>query len=392
MYMLNKLNFLLILLITYRKKHLSIFILSTLLIALMSSVLFISSSIKKDIFSTLENQADFTVQKYVAGRVLNAPESWIDEFYTIDGVQNVQGRIYGTHYYEPAEQYFIIVGLDFYDTQVIKEMKTLVEGIDMDDFLAKKNMIIGSDVKKFLDEYHYFDYYTFRPPDRSIEKVYIYDKLKSSTDIVSGDMIIMDIANARKILGVEDGTFSDIILQAPNLKERETINTKLRVSHFDMRIIQKNDIQNYYENLYNYKGGLFLSLFIIVFMSFGLILFQRYSMISSVDAKEVALLRLSGWKINEVLWFKISENFIVILSAYFSGIFLAYFYVYFLNAPLLKNIFLGYSNLGSSTIFSPSFTLSDLVLIFLSFVIPFLLAIIIPLWRVSIKEPTEVMR
>jgi len=390
--MLNKLNFLLILLITYRKKHLSIFILSTLLIALMSSVLFISSSIKKDIFSTLENQADFTVQKYVAGRVLNAPESWIDEFYTIDGVQNVQGRIYGTHYYEPAEQYFIIVGLDFYDTQVIKEMKTLVEGIDMDDFLAKKNMIIGSDVKKFLDEYHYFDYYTFRPPDRSIEKVYIYDKLKSSTDIVSGDMIIMDIANARKILGVEDGTFSDIILQAPNLKERETINTKLRVSHFDMRIIQKNDIQNYYENLYNYKGGLFLSLFIIVFMSFGLILFQRYSMISSVDAKEVALLRLSGWKINEVLWFKISENFIVILSAYFSGIFLAYFYVYFLNAPLLKNIFLGYSNLGSSTIFSPSFTLSDLVLIFLSFVIPFLLAIIIPLWRVSIKEPTEVMR
>ena len=390
--MLNKLNFLLILLITYRKKHLSIFILSTLLIALMSSVLFISSSIKKDIFSTLENQADFTVQKYVAGRVLNAPESWIDEFYTIDGVQNVQGRIYGTHYYEPAEQYFIIVGLDFYDTQVIKEMKTLVEGIDMDDFLAKKNMIIGSDVKKFLDEYHYFDYYTFRPPDRSIEKVYIYDKLKSSTDIVSGDMIIMDIANARKILGVEDGTFSDIILQAPNLKERETINTKLRVSHFDMRIIQKNDIQNYYENLYNYKGGLFLSLFIIVFMSFGLILFQRYSMISSVDAKEVALLRLSGWKINEVLWFKISENFIVILSAYFSGIFLAYFYVYFLNAPLLKNIFLGYSNLGSSTTFSPSFTLSDLVLIFLSFVIPFLLAIIIPLWRVSIKEPTEVMR
>jgi len=390
--MLNRLNFLLILLVTYRKKHFSIFILSTLLITLLSSLMFLSSSIKKDIYTTLENQADFTLQKYIAGRVLNTPESWIDEFLNIEGVLNVQGRVYGMHYYEPAEQYFMIVGLDFYDTQIVKEMQELVENINIDEFLEKKNMIIGSGVKKFFDKYHYFDYYSFRPPDRTIEKIYIYKKLNSATDIVSNDMIIMDIANARKILGVEDGYVSDIVLKAPSLEERETILTKLKLSHFDMRIIQKSDIKKYYENLYNYKGGIFLTLFSIVLLSFGLILFQRYSMISSVDAKEVALLRLSGWKINEVLWFKITENFIVILSAYFAGIFLAYFYVYFLNAPLLKNIFLGYANLQNSTTFSPNFTLSDLVLIFLLFVLPFLLAILIPLWKVSIQEPSEVMR
>lgn len=354
--------------------------------------MFLSSSIKKDIYTTLENQADFTLQKYIAGRVLNTPESWIDEFLNIEGVLNVQGRVYGMHYYEPAEQYFMIVGLDFYDTQIVKEMQELVENINIDEFLEKKNMIIGSGVKKFFDKYHYFDYYSFRPPDRTIEKIYIYKKLNSATDIVSNDMIIMDIANARKILGVEDGYVSDIVLKAPSLEERETILTKLKLSHFDMRIIQKSDIKKYYENLYNYKGGIFLTLFSIVLLSFGLILFQRYSMISSVDAKEVALLRLSGWKINEVLWFKITENFIVILSAYFAGIFLAYFYVYFLNAPLLKNIFLGYANLQNSTTFSPNFTLSDLVLIFLLFVLPFLLAILIPLWKVSIQEPSEVMR
>ena len=390
--MLNKLNFLLILLFTQRKKHFTIFLISTILIALLTSVLFLSSSIKKDMYATLEGQADFTLQRYIAGKVLNTPESWVDEFLALDGVEMASGRVYGMHYYEPAEQYFMIVGVDFYDTQVVKGMKQLVDGIDTDEFLEKKNMIIGSDVKKFLDKYHFFDYYTFRPPDRSIEKVYIYDKFKSSSDIVSGDMIIMDIQNARKILGVEDGYVSDIVLQTPNAKELEMIHIKLRVSHFDMRIIQKIDIKKEYENLYNYKGGVFLSLYLVVLVTFGLILFQRYSMINSIDAKEVALLRLSGWKINEVLSFKLMENFIVILSAYFSGIFLAYFYVYFLNAPLLKNIFLGYSNLESSTSFSPSFTLNDLSLIFIIFVIPFLLAILIPLWRVSIQEPTELLR
>ena len=390
--MLAKLNFLLILLTTYKKKHLSIFIISSLLIALVSSVIFLSASIKRDIYSTLNNQADFTLQKYQAGKVLNTPEIWIDEFLTMSGVANAQGRIYGMHYYEPAEQYFMIVGVDFYDNQVVKSMEALIDDINVTAFTQRKNMIIGSDVKRFLDEYHYFDYYSFRPPDRSIEKVYIYDTFDSNSDIVSSDMIIMDIQNARTILGVEDGYVTDIVLSTPNADELETINIKLRISHFDMRIIQKNDIKKYYENLFNYKGGIFLVLYLITLSTFLLILYQRYSMIKDVDAKEVAILRVVGWKINEIIWFKLAENFLVILSAYFIGIFIAYFFVYFLDAPLLKNIFLGYSNLSNSTSFSPNISLSELSLIFLIFVVPFLVAILIPLWRVSIKDPTEVMR
>ena len=390
--MLNKLNFLLILLLTYRKKHLSVFVLSTLLIALLSSVLFLSASIKQDIFATLEPQADFTIQRYKAGKVLNTPQAWIDEFLVFDGVSKVQGRVYGMHFYEPSEQYFMIVGLDLYDTQVVEGMKKLVNTIDIDKFLAKKSMIIGSGVKKFLDEYHYFESYTFRPPDRTKEKVYIYDTFEPSSDIVSSDMIIMSMQNARKILGVEDGYVTDIVLSTPNQEEIETIYNKLRVSHFDMRIIQKDTIKREYENLYNYKGGLFLVLYIIVFVSFMLILFSRYSMISSRDSKEVAILRLSGWQIREVLLFKLFENFLIIVFAYIVGIFFAYFFVYVLDAPLLKYIFLGYSNLQNSTSFSPVISLSLLSLIFILFVVPFLAAIIIPLWQVSIKEPSEVLR
>jgi len=390
--MLNKLNFLLILLLTYKKKHLSIFLLSSLLISIVSSVVFISSSIKHDIFHTLESQADFTIQKYKAGKVLNTPTKWIDEFLQIDGITNVQGRIYGTHFYEPAEEYFTIIGIDLFDTQVVSSLNKLIDDINTTQFLSRQNMIIGSDVKKFLDEYHYFDYYNFRPPDRSIEKVFIYDTLNKHSNIVSGDTILMDISLARKILGVEDGYVTDIILTTPNPQEIDTVKIKLRISHFDMRLIQKEEIKKYYQNLYNYKGGIFLVLYIIVILSFLLILYQRYSIISNSDAKEVAILRQLGWQIKEVIWFKILENIFVILSAYILGVSLAYFYVYFLNAPILKNIFLGYSNLDIQTIFSPAISFTELFLIFIFFTVPFIATITIPVWRLSTKEPSEIIK
>jgi ABC-type lipoprotein release transport system permease subunit len=80
------------------------------------------------------------------------------------------------------------------------------------------------------------------------------------------------------------------------------------------------------------------------------------------------------------------------VSSYIFGVSFAYIHVYLLNAPLLKYIFLGYSNLTNTTTFSPDIALEDLVLIFFIFITPFMLSILIPIWRVSISEPTEVMR
>jgi ABC-type lipoprotein release transport system permease subunit len=392
MFMRNKFNFLLILLVTYRKKHIAIFFISALLIALIASVLFISSSLQKDIFATLDAQADITLQKYQAGKVMNVPSKWLDEALNIPGVTKAQGRIYGMHFYEPKEQYFMIVGVDFYDEQIAKNMQEVIKGIDIDKFLSQKNMLIGSGVKEFLDEYEYKGYYTFRPPDRSIEKVYIYGVLPKSSTLVSSDMILMDIQEARKILGIKEGCYSDIVLEVPNKDERQTVYEKLLISHFNTRIITKEDIAKHYKNLFNYKGGIFIVLYTIVLTTFLLILYQRYSMIKSADAKEIAILRSVGWNIKEIIYFKLTENLIVAIFAYILGIFIALIYVYILNAPLLKNIFLGYSNLTNSATFSPDIHFSDLSLLFFLFVVPFMLAVIIPVWRVAITEANEVLK
>ena len=166
-------KFVLLQIYTNKTKHISIFIISTLLITILSSFLFISQSISKDIKTTIQNQPDFVLQRILSGRVVDSPTSWVDEFISISGVTHAQGRVYGRYFYEPAETYFTIVGIDLYDEQILNNLKKVIKNIDIDLFLSKKNMIVGDGVKKFLNEYHFFDYYTFRPPDKGIEDTHL---------------------------------------------------------------------------------------------------------------------------------------------------------------------------------------------------------------------------
>lgn len=386
------LNFIFLQIYVNKTKHLSIFIIATFLIFILSSFLFISNSISKNLKLSLDNQADFIVQRIKAGKVVDTPNQWVDQILEINGISNINERVYGQHYYEPKEHYFTIVGVDFYDTQVLKELKELIKDIDIEKFLAKKNMIIGSGVKEFLDEFEYFDYYTFRPPDRSKEKVYIYDKFPSKTNILSSDMIIMDINLAKTILGIDEDYSTDIIFNVPNIDERVTIENKLRVMHFDTRIIQKDDIYKGYINFFNYKTTIFMILYMIALITFILIIYQRYSYINSIDKKEIGILRSLGWSINNIIKLKIIENLIIFILAYILGVNLGYIYVFILDAPFLSDLFLGFNNLSSYTTFSPYVDFGILSMMFFFFIVPIIAAILVPVWKISIIEPTEAMR
>jgi len=264
--------------------------------------------------------------------------------------------------------------------------------IDIDKFLSKDYMITGSGVKKHLDYYEFFNYYTFRDPNRKIKKVYIYDSLPKDIEELENDIILMQKSVAKEILGIDEDSCTDIALTIPNQQEIEKIKTKLILQHFDMQIIKKDDIKKAYENLFNYKGGLFLSLYLIALVTFMLILYQRYSMISSYDKKEIGILKALGWNINAILKLKLFESIFVAMIAFFIGFILAFGYVYVLNAPILKDIFLGSSNLPNEVIFTPVVDFSSFSMLFLFFMVPFTASILIPVWKIAVVDPIESLR
>lgn len=374
-----------------RRKHLGIIAISLVVLFLLSSVLFVSSSIRYSLKQTLDKQPDFVVQRIQGGERVNAPADWIDRLIEIPGVSRVTPRVYGRYFFKPKEKSFLIAGVDFLDEQSHEGLQAVMDETDVRKFLSGDNMIVGDGVSRYLKAHFYPDSYNFMTPSGEFKKVKIFKVLSEKSNLISNDMMIMPIELAREILGMKSGELSDIAFDVPNDDEQESIENKIGTFYYDIRIITKNDVRKAYENLYNYKGGIFLILFMVAMVTFVLILYQRYAMVYSSERRHIGLLRALGWSIRDVLKLKFFETTMVIVTAFVMGVALAYLYVFVLGAPLLKNIFLGGANIHNSVTLVPILDYGLLSTIFLIYAVPFISAVLIPVWKISVTSPKEAM-
>jgi ABC-type lipoprotein release transport system permease subunit len=386
------LNFLFLQLFRHKSKHIAVFILSTMLIFLLSAVLFISTSIEQTTLKTLNGESDFILQKIRAGNPVQTPLSWQDEIASIRGVSAIGSRIYGRYYIEDAQKYFTIIGVDFFDEAVAQNLLKTINKLDIKAFLEKDQMIIGSGVKSYLQSHYYQEDYTFLTPKGKEVKLPIFTNFPQQTALLTSDTILMSADNAREILGIDDTYASDIILNVANDAERDNVEFILKSLHYDAKVTSKSSIKSAYQKFFHYKSGLFLLLFILTLFTFMLILYHRYAMINSSDKKEIAILRMLGWSIKDVLKLKLFETLFIALSAYMLGIILAYIYVFIADAPLLRDIFLGYGNLTNQVTFQPAVDGGLFLSLFLLFILPFIFAVLFPVWRIAITEAYEGMQ
>ena len=385
-------NFIFLLLVKHKSKHFAIFLISIFIVFLTSSILFIKNSLQKEISDALENQSDFIIQKTVANKIKDIDSSLIDEFYEINGVSKVTQRVYGQYYFMPENVYFTIIGIDFFEETINQDLKELLNFLNISKFLEKDSMIIGNGVKKVLDKYAYFDSYDFKLENENSKNIKIFKDLPKEANLIANDLIIMDINIAKRILDIKPDFATDIVLDVPNPLERQNVKEQILLKESNIRILQKDELKKEYENMFNYKGGIFLILFIVVIFTFILVLYQRYSMISSNDKREIGILKAVGWSIKDIIKLKIIENFIVAFMAFIIGVIFAYIFVFILQAPILKNIFIGFSNIKNDFILNQNIKISNLITLFLFFMVPFLSAVLIPVWKIAVIDATKSMK
>lgn len=378
-------NLIFLLLHKQKTKYISIFILATLTIFLLSTVIFIKSSLQNEILKTLESHNDFIIQREFGGRIFDIENQLEDRLKNIYGVKNITKRVYGRYKFLSEDVYFTIIGVDF--SNLNKELKNL--GLQN---ISKDEMIVGFEVDNLLKKYKYTNYYDFFLPNKEIKKVKIAKVLEKESNIISSDIIILDINLARDILGINRDFSTNIAFDVPNELERANIKQKLQRLDLDLNIIQKEDILKKYETIFNYKGGVFLILYLVVLFAFIMILYQRYSQVSINERKQIAIFKAIGYSVRDIIKIKMSENFVVAFVSYLIGVLLAYFFVFILNAPILKNIFIDFSNIKNDFIIYPYIEFSTFVTLFLFFMVLFLSSVLIPVWKISAINPYESLR
>jgi len=373
------------------RKHAGVMMISLVVISLLASVLFISSSIQTSLQGALKAEPDFVASRVLGGQTVPAPAEWIDTIADLHGVSDVTPRVYGRYFAEPKGVSFLIVGVDPLDEQSHRALKKLLDGLDLKAFLSGDKMLVGEGVKQWLTSHFYPKRYNFLTPKGDFKKIEIFGTLPKQSDLISNDMILMPIDLARAVLGMGEEQVSDIAFNVPNDSEWDNLEAKVSGLHYDLRVASKTEIRKAYAKLYNYKGGLFLGLFVIALATFVLILYQRYAQVYSSERRHIGLLRALGWSIRDVLKLKLFETLLVVVIAYILGVVLAYGYVFLLDAPLLRSIFLGGANLEHTTHFVPVLDFRVLGSIFLLYAVPFVAAVLIPVWRIAVTDPKEAM-
>ncbi len=364
----------------------------TLLTALLSSVFFITGSIKHELQSTVDALPQIVVQKIKAGRHYDIDTSVADEILNITGVSEALPRVWGYYYFENAGVNFSVMGIEQYAQQYKKSFDTVVNKFDFDELDSSKQMVVGEGVKKVMEKNYYNKYFNFIKPDGTFKQLSIAGTFKGDTKLESNDMILMSTENVREIFDIAENKATDIVVKVPNPEEITTIASKIKLLYPDSRVITSNDLQVSYQNIFDYKSGLFLALFTVALFTFFMIIYDKASGLSSEEKREIGILKAIGWRVDNVLKEKFYEAFIISFLAFLVGTLLAFAFVYLFRAPLLREIFVGYSQLKTSFELPFVFDIQTLFLVFFLSVPIYIAATIIPSWRAATLEVDEVIR
>ena len=395
--MKNKINFYLLeyaisSLFRQKSKNIFIVIIFTLLIFLVSSIFFIANSIKYELDQTIDKLPAITVQKFQAGKIVDIPSSRVDDILNITGVIDASARVWGYYFLENSGVNFTIMGIDNFETQYSKSLSKIVEDKTKSKILDDQKMLIGSGVKKILSQNYFNNYFNFILDDGTFKKVAIGGVFKSDIEFQSNDMILVSKELAYEIFNMDEESATDIVVTIANPNELDTIVNKIKILFPDCRVVTNEDFKISYENIFNYKSGLFLALFIVSLFTFFMIVYDKTTSLSSSQKKEIGILKALGWRVDDILKEKFYEGFIISFISYILGVLLAFYFVYILDAPLLRDIFEGYSKL--KTTFDLPFVIDfqTLTLVFFITIPIYIAATIIPSWRVATLDADEVIR
>lgn len=371
-------------------KNFAISVIFAFLVFLISCAVFINSSLKHEYREISKDLPQILIQKTYGGKTHLISEAEIEKFYKFKAVKNIQPRVWGQYFFERENAYLSIFGVSEFSENFSEKINEISQNLDK---FPPNFMITSKNVLKLLEnQIKTYSQVPFFTPNDELISLKPVGEFKSGSELIDNDIILMSEANARAILGILPGFYSDVLLEISNENEVDFIAKNIAQNNQSLKVTTKAQMIGLYERLYDFKSGWFLLFSLLIFASFGVILYDKASGISSEERREIAILKALGWEISDIMKAKMIENFILSVFAFFVGFALAIFFVYVLQAPFLREIFVGFGALKINFNLTFTFDFEIFSLLFLLSV-PFYIAFsLIPAFKVASSDVGEVIK
>ncbi len=368
----NILDFALSSLLRRKGRNLALLGVYTLVVFVLASLIFFVQALKREARELLVQAPDMVVQRMVAGRHDPIPVAQAEAIRVIRGVEEVQPRLWG-YYYDP------VYGGNL--TVMATDDRTLAaDAVWIGQGVARSMRVQEGDLISLRS-------YAGLPSLFAVQKV-----LPGDSELVSSDLVLMSPGDVRALFNFPEGLATDLAITAGNPRELPTIAAKIVERFPDTRPILKSEILRTYEAIFDWRGGLMVVVLASSILAFVIFAWDKATGLSAEERREIGILKSIGWESADVLLLKVWEGAVISLTAFLSGVLLAYAHVFFFSASLFEHALKGWSVLFPRYRLLPALDAYQLTVLFFLTVLPYTAATLVPIWRAATVDPDAAMR
>ena len=373
-----------------RFKNSGVLLVFGLVIFIIASFRLVTSSLDNAAEQLLTTVPDITVQKMTAGRQDVLHYSDIEEITALFGIREIKPRIWGYYFDEVNGANYTVIGdAAFHGREQLPGL-SIVDRPDERVSQGLSPVAVGQSVITGKNLQGRSSFSLFRP-DLSLKSFYLSGVFAEATSLVSGDLMVMEIAAAADLFAMGDGELTDIVVSVSNPTEIDTIAQKISERVPGSRVITKNQIHKTYRAVFGWRSGFGLVCLLGSVAAFVILAWDKASGLSEEQRREVAILKAVGWQTADVMSVRFWESVVISVLAFSIGYTLAWAHVLWFDGLLFKPVLLGWSVLHPPLSLLPVFHLADLMLIFSISILPYLAATVIPAWRSALIRPDSIV-
>ena len=325
-----------------RLKSLSVLLVFAAVIFLLASFQMVTKALSDKAREVLVHTPEITLQKMSVGRQEAIPLAYQNKLAGIFGIRRVVPRIWGYYFDEVRLANYTVMGM------AVDEMP---EGNRLDTVLAKGRIpgpdergrvVVGYCIIKALNLDERTTFSLFRP-DLSLKSLEVSGEFSRDTDILTNDLIVMNLADARDLFGIPAGLVTDLCVYVANPKEIDTIAKKISEMLPSVRVLTRPQIQKTYQVVFGWRSGFGSICLLSALAAFVILAWDKASGLSPEERREIAILKVLGWETSDILAVRFWESVIVSGPACMVGMTAAYIHVVYFSASLFRPVLMGWS-------------------------------------------------
>jgi len=386
---LNLLDYALGSLTRKKTKNFGMVIVFSLVIFLFSSLLLLSRGLSELATEVLQHAPDITVQQLSAGRQVALRADAAAQLENIFGIRSVTSRIWGYYFDEGNGANYTVVGLDVTPSE-LPGISAEARAGHWPKNGEMQGVVLSAGVRRTMGLGDRRSFSLFRP-DLELVSFTTKGVFDNRTAPVTADMMLVSLAAARNLFGMEEDQITDLLVSVGNPRETETIAGKIAERLPGVRVLTRNQILKTYNVVFGWRSGFGSICLLASLTAFAILAYDKASGLSKEDVREVAILKVLGWQTADVMAVRFWESALVSLTAFFLGYSLAWVHLLWGQGALFQPLLLGWSVLRPELHLVPPILAEDILLIVAITVLPYLCATVVPAWRSSVVRADTVV-